>query len=335
MSGKQPTLHDVARLAQVSHQTVSRVINNSPNVAEETRLKVMAAIRSLNYRPNRAARSLITGHSQTLQVIDFDAYYVTPLPPIISVASQHGYHIGVSTLRDPDSLDELRRLFDDLSSRIVDGFLLFAMKATLEAPLLDGLCRGTPYVQLGGNPAVDIPAIVFDQRHGMQQVMEHLIQKGHRKIAEVTGNLTHHDGQVRHTIYIESMLSHHLEPGPWLEGDFTVQSGYEQTSRLLEKKQPFTALVCGNDEMALGAMRALHEAGYQVPQDVSLVGFDDHMLVGYFDPPLTTVRQDYQQLARLGIEYLMRLIEYPDTPRTLQVICPELVVRQSTGKPRG
>ena len=330
MAGKQATLHDVARLADVSHQTVSRVINDSPNVADATREKVVQAIRRLNYRPNRAARSLITGRSQTLQVIDFDANFMAPIPPIVNLATERGYQIGVSTLRSPDSLLELNRLFDELTSRIVDGFLFFAMDIPMEVGLLDRLCRGIPYVQLGAAPDMNVPAVVFDQRHGMHQIMQHLFDLGHRKIAEVTGRLSKVDGRIRHEVYLEMMDGVGLEPGPWLEGDFTVHGGYVGTRQMLEQGQQFTALVCGNDQMALGALRALHEAHLRVPEDVSVVGFDDESFVAYYEPPLTTMRQDFQEQARQGIEYLIQLINDPETVHEHKVICPHLIVREST-----
>ena len=330
MAGKQATLHDVARLADVSHQTVSRVINDSPNVADATREKVLHAIRRLNYRPNRAARSLITGRSQTLQVIDFDANFMAPIPPIVNLATERGYQIGVSTLRSPDSLVELNRLFDELTSRIVDGFLFFAMDMPMEAALLDRLCRGIPYVQLGAAPAVNVPAVVFDQRHGMNQIMQHLFDLGHHKVAEVTGRLTKVDGRIRHEVYLEMMEGKGLEPGPWLEGDFTVHGGYVGTRQMLEQGRQFTALVCGNDQMALGALRALHEANLRVPEDVSVVGFDDELFVAYYEPPLTTMRQDFQEQARQGIEYLIQLINDPETKHEHKVICPHLIIRDST-----
>jgi LacI family transcriptional regulator len=330
VAGKQATLHDVARLADVSHQTVSRVINDSPNVAAATREKVIQAIHKLNYRPNRAARSLITGRSQTLQVIDFDANFMTPIPPIVNLATERGYQVGVSTLRSPESLVELHRLFDDLTSRIVDGFLFFAMDMPMEAGLLDRLCRGIPYVQLGAAPAVDVPAVVFDQRHGMHQVMQHLFDLGHHKIAELTGRFAKVDGRIRHDVYLEMMAGKGLEPGPWREGDFTVHGGYVGTRQLLEQGLDFTALVCGNDQMALGALHALHEANFRVPEDVSVVGFDDEAFVAYYEPPLTTMRQDFQEQARQGIEYLIQLIDDPETKHEHKVICPHLIIRNST-----
>jgi DNA-binding LacI/PurR family transcriptional regulator len=330
LGGKQPTLHDVARLAKVSHQTVSRVINDSPHVADQTRERVLEVVRRLNYRPNRVARSLITGRSQTLQVINFDANYLTPLPPIITKANEHGYQVSVSTMRHPSSPDELRRFFDDVTSRIVDGFLLFAMDFKVDVQVLNRLCRGIPYVQLGTDPDPAIPAVIFDQKLGMQQVMQHLFDLGHREIAEVSGLFSQVDARIRHAAYLEMMEKMGVEPGPWFEGNFTVAGGYEQTCNVLNSGRPFTALVCGNDQMALGALRAIHEAGLKVPEDVSVVGFDDEIIVSFFEPPLTTVRQDFHQQAHLGIEYLIQLIDDPTTTRCHKVIAPELVIRQST-----
>ncbi len=333
MGGKQPTLHDVARLANVSHQTVSRVINDSPNVADETRKRVLDVIRRLNYRPNRAARSLITGRSQTLHVINFDANYLTPLPPLINLANDHGYQISISTMRHPNSMDELRRYFDDLTSRIVDGFLFFAMDLKVEVKILDGLCRGIPYVQLGTDPDPATPAVVIDQQVGMQKIMEHLFDLGHREIAEISGPFNHVDARIRHAVYTEMMTARNLVPDPWFEGNFTVAGGYERTCQVLGSGKKFSALVCGNDQMALGTLRALHETGLRVPEDVSVVGFDDENAVSFYEPPLTTICQDYHQQAQLGIEYLIQLIDDPETPRCHKVIVPELVVRLSTAAP--
>ncbi|MBI4926999.1 MAG: LacI family DNA-binding transcriptional regulator [Anaerolineae bacterium] len=330
MSVKQPTLHDVARLAGVSHQTVSRVINSSPNVADDTRKRVQDSINALHYRPNQAARSLITGRSQTLQVIDFDAYYVTPLPPIISIASEKGYKISVSTVKLPDSVHEFRKLMDDSTARQVDGFLLFAMDLTVPKEILDQLCRGAPYVQLGSSPADGVPAVLFDQVGGMRQLMNHLFNMGHKRIAEISGPFTKVDARQRHAVVQDMLHDAGLEPGPWVESDFQILGGYEKALELLSIDRSFTALVCGNDQAAVGAMRAINEVGLRVPDDIAVVGFDDEHFAAYLNPPLTTVRQDFLEQARRGIGYILAKLEDPETPMIREVICPELVVRKSS-----
>jgi DNA-binding LacI/PurR family transcriptional regulator len=329
-SHKQATLHDVARLANVSHQTVSRVINESPNVADETRKRVQQAIEALNYRPNRAARSLITGHSQTIQVVDFAASYLPPIPIIVSEANKLDYRLGVSILRDNHTRKELRDLLDDLTSRLVDGFLLFSPREPLTVTELDALCRGVPYVQMGGTPIEGAAGVLLDHAVGMVLIMDHLLNIGHREIVEISGPLNMFDARLRHAAYEKRMIEAGLAPGPLLEGDFTSECGYQLACQLVQSRLKFTAIVCGNDDTALGVMRALHYYGLRIPEDVSVVGFDDHSPVRYYEPPLTTVRQDYSLMSQAGLQYLVKLIQEPETPREQRVIRPELVIREST-----
>jgi LacI family transcriptional regulator len=323
-------MHDVARLAGVSHQTVSRVINDHPNVLPATRDRVLQAIQALDYRPNRAARSLITGRSQTIQVINFKPYFMSPLQSVIYEAARCGYHVGISNLSDSDSREELRDLLDDLTSRVVDGFILFESEINLSAAELRRLCRGVPFIKQGGEPDEAMPYAVFDQRAGMDLIMDHLLGLGHRKIAEIPGMCQNHDARVRHHTFLSRMESAGLQPGPVIEGDFTPSGGYASACRLLERDRSFTALVCGNDETATGALRALHECGMRVPQDVSVVGFDDTTVVSYLEPPLTTIRQDFTIQGRQTVHALVEMISNPQAPDPQQLILPELVIRQST-----
>jgi DNA-binding LacI/PurR family transcriptional regulator len=328
---KPATLHDVARLAGVSYQTVSRVVNNNPNVAEDTRERVTQAIQELDYRPNRAARSLITRRSQTLHLISFNINYFRPVRYIIQAAKDMGYHIGVTLLTDSTSKEDLRELLNELTARMIDGFLLFDPGIEFVFEEMNKLCRNIPFVQIGACPCPMIPAVVFDQRHGTQLVLRHLLDLGHRQIAEISGLIiNNYDGRVRHEMYLEMMKAYDLNPGPSVTGDFTIPGGYQATLKLLDLGEPFTALVCGNDELALGALHALHERGLRIPEDVSVVGFDDNLEVSFTEPPLTTVRQDYEAISRQSIQYLISLIENPRTPHYQQMIFPQLIVREST-----
>lgn len=331
---KPATLHDVARLAQVSYQTVSRVINNHPNVAKETRVRVLQAIHTLDYRPNRAARILITGRSQTLQLISFNLAFFQPIQYIIHEARELGYRLGISALRDPSSREELQALLDDLTTGMVDGFLLFGPEVNLNFEDFNRMCRGIPFVQIGANPGPMIPSVVFDQRHGTRQAIQHLLDLGHRSIAEIWGNLSIYDAKIRHETYLEVMQSNGLTPGPHIGTDFTIPSGFQAACQLIKQDMPFTALVCGNDQVALGVLRALHQHHIRVPEDVSVVGFDDDLNVAYYEPPLTTVRQDYTAQGRQGIQYLVSLIKDPLTLRYQQIIYPELIIRESTARIR-
>ena len=327
---KQATLHDVARLAGVSHQTVSRVINDHPSVLPATRERVLEAIRALDYRPNRAARSLITGRSQTIQAINFKPYFMGPLKQVIYEAASCGYHVGISNLSNAESFEEFRLLMDELTSRVMDGFIFFESELDLRAEELNRMCRGVPYIKQGGNPGDVVASVVFDQRAGMNQVMDHLLGLGHRRIAEIVGWKGIYDARIRHDIYLERMAQAGLEPGPITFGDFSARGGYEAANQLLDSGQPFTALVCANDTTAIGALRALHERGLRVPEDVSVVGYDDNSEAPYLEAPLTTVRQDYDAQGVQTVKMLVDMIANPHTEHHPHLIYPELIVRQST-----
>jgi len=329
-SGKPATLHDVARLAEVSYQTVSRVVNNHPNVADATRRRVLQAIQELDYRPNLAARSLITGRSQILAIISFNVAFFDPIKYIIYGARELGYQVSVSALQDPNSKTELQTLFDHLTAGMAEGFLLFGPEINLNYEELTKMTRGIPFVQIGANPGPMIPSVIFDQRFGTRQAIQHLLDLGHRQIAEICGSSNIYDGRIRHETYLEMMEANGLPAGPYLETDFSTPSGYRAVCQLLERGEVFTALVCGNDQVALGALHAINEHNLRVPEDISLVGFDDEPEVAYYDPPLTTVRQDYTAQSRQGVQYLVSLIRDAKTAHYQQVIYPQLIVRQST-----
>lgn len=333
-SHKPPTMHDVAELANVSHQTVSRVINNSPNVADCTKERVLLAIKALNYHPNKTARTLITGRSNLIQVISFSKDFNQPVPPMISRARDYGYHITYVTLNDPHSRDELREMVDDLRSRLVDGVILITPFELFSALEYADFCRDMPFILVGPCDGEDVSSIYYDQKHGMTLLVEYLLNLGHRQIAEIYGPLDNADGRVRHETLHALLKANGLPPGPAREGRFIVHDGYRAAKEMLAAGEKFTALVCANDEMAAGAMRAIHEAGLRIPEDISVVGFDDINYAPYFEPPLTTVRQDYIALGDTSVDLLIMQISDRETPCRKHVLQPELVVRQSTGKAR-
>jgi DNA-binding LacI/PurR family transcriptional regulator len=194
---------------------------------------------------------------------------------------------------------------------------------------LTDLCRGRPFVVVNCELGSKMPSVVFDQWNGGRQAVEHLIELGHRQVAEISGPLDNVDAHMRHRAFEVYLRRHGLAPGPQASGDWEACSGYAAAKRLLETGEPFTAVCVGNDLMALGAIRALREAGLSVPEDVSVIGFDDIAEAAYFDPPLTTVRQDFDLLGRESVEYLVSLIDDGDIPVQQRVLYPNLVVRQS------
>jgi DNA-binding LacI/PurR family transcriptional regulator len=176
--------------------------------------------------------------------------------------------------------------------------------------------------------------VIYAQSLGARLATQHLIDLGHRQIAEISGPLGNYDGRDRHMGWLETLRDNGLEKGLSVEGGFTLEGGYHAMNHLLDCKQPFTGVFIANDSMALGAYTALRERGYRVPHDISVVGFDDIPEAAHFVPALTTVRQDFNVLGKVAVEYIVRLIDYPDTPIQQTVLHPKLIVRESTAPPR-
>jgi LacI family transcriptional regulator len=324
---KRPTLRDVAREADVSYQTVSRVINENANVSAETRARVQKAIKALGFRPNRAAQILQTERSNTIEVVLFNAGFNLFLYEMARATQQLGYHFSVSAIAEK----EFETTLESAAARFVDGIVILA-----DAPLVQdyetlmALTDGIPFVQIGAKMGANLPSVIYDQAKGARLATQHLIDSGHRHIAEISGPLHNYDGYDRHTSWLATLKENGLTPGPSIEGNFSIESGYRSMCQLLDQPSSFTAAFIGNDSMTIGAHTALRERGLRVPDDVSLVGFDDVAEAAHFVPGLTTVRQDFQLLGRMAIEYLIDLIDTPDTAIHQRVLQPKLIVRGST-----
>lgn len=330
-------MNDVAQRAGVSYQTVSRVINNHPHVSEGTRSRVLQAIRELGYRPSKAAKSLASSQSNTLGLIVFGMEYYGPSQMVLNIeraARAAGYDLILSSLVD-STVTAMKASIDMLSGWRVDGILAITPVLGEASRQAGMLCPGTPLVQIDIALGMPAPSVIVDQAYGSCLVTQHLIERGHTRICEISGPLDWIGAAARHKSWLDTLRAAGLEPGPSLEGDWSARSGYQAALRLLDQGLPCTGLVVGNDQMALGAMRALRERGLRIPADISVVGFDDIPEAAYFDPPLTTVRQDFNALGRRGIEYLMERIENPQAPPEQRVIYPSFVARLSTAPVEG
>ncbi|MFN8379529.1 MAG: LacI family DNA-binding transcriptional regulator [Anaerolineae bacterium] len=329
---KTVTLHDVARSSGVSYQTVSRVINNHTNVADETRERVLKAIQELNYRPNRAARSLVTNRSDIIAIISFGTSFYGPgqmLENIIQHARTNGFRVLPSSLRQL-SHDDVKAAIGELHELLIDGIIMIAPIVMDFVVDVTELAGDIPFIQIDTKPKPDIASVVIDQGYGSKLATEHLIGLGHREIAEISGPMNWYDAIMRHQSWRETMVEHGLSAEMTVEGNWSAQSGYEGVQTLLKQGAKFTGLVSGNDQMALGAIAALASHGLRVPEDVSVVGFDDIPESGYFLPALTTIHQDFEALGEQSVDYLVSLIKNPDAPIAQRILCPKLVVRNST-----
>jgi DNA-binding LacI/PurR family transcriptional regulator len=332
--GRMPRLEDVADVAGVSHQTVSRVVNNHPNVSKATREKVEAAIAELGYRRNTAARSLVTRRSQTIGVLASELSQFGPANTLLGVeqaARDAGYFVSIAALREV-SRDAISDAVSHFIDQAVDGIVVLVPHSdTLLA--LDEMQISVPVVAVGSLGNSNVSGAMVDQRHGARLAVEHLIGLGHRQIVHVSGPADWTDASERAEGWREALHKAGLPDNLLVEGDWSAGSGYD-IGRTLAARRSATAVFVSNDQMALGLLRAFAEAGIRVPDDVSLVGFDNQPEAGYFTPPLTTVRQDFEELGRRCMDIMLKEIE-AGAAVSSTVVTPELVLRASTAPPAG
>jgi len=329
IEARRATLRDVAAAAGVSYQTVSRVVNQKPSVAPGTRERVLDVIRQLNFTPNPAAQVLNTGRSHILQLVIFTSVYGRAVSAMVQEGHQLGYTLAITELGEPASIKALRERLE-ATARMADGLLLMLPYEGLSPDDLFELCDGRPFVVVGSEMGTQVSSVVFDQRHAIDQVVDHLLSLGHRGIVEIAGGLDHAEARARHQALAACLALRGMRLAASLEADPQAASAFTAVERLLSADLQFTALLVGNDRMALGALRALRERGLRVPEDVSIVGFEDVQESAFYEPPLTTVRQDFYAFGRQCVKDLVAHIEVPDTQVTTHVLYPELVVRQST-----
>jgi DNA-binding LacI/PurR family transcriptional regulator len=330
-----PGMKDVARLAGGSHQTVSRVLNAHPSVRPDTRVRVLAAVETLGYRPNNAARALVTGRTRVIGVLTISGYLFGPASTLYGVegaASALGYSVSVVSMREL-SAAELREGVGRLMRQGVDGVVVIA-PIHIGTGELDKLAAEVPLVALEGTPEGALSVVSIDQVLGARLATAHLLELGHRTVWHVAGPADWFEAADRIKGWRTALAEAGREQPPVLPGDWTARAGYE-AGLLLVRLPDVTAVFAANDQMALGVLRALSEHGRRVPDDVSVVGFDDLPESGYFTPPLTTLRQDFAEVGRQGVARLLQQIETGEHAERRVQIAPALVVRQSTAPPHG
>lgn len=325
-----PAMTDVAQLAGVSHQTVSRVINKHPSVATTTRMRVLAAIEELGYRPNSAARALVTGRSQTLGVVTLNSTLYGPASTLYGIeqaALESQYFITVASLRSTDR-PAVRQAISRLVDQGVEGVVVIAPLVSVAEALAD-LPTGLPVVAVEGDADADIDVVTVDQHAGAQAATRHLLDLGHRTVWHVAGPTDWLEAQQRTDGWRSTLERADVEVPPPLRGDWSARSGFE-SGGVLARMPDVTAVFVANDSMAVGVLRAFHEYGRSVPGDVSVVGFDDVPESAYFSPPLTTVRQDFGEVGRCSLALLLDQIESGMRAAQRHVVETALVVRDST-----
>ncbi|MGC5051519.1 LacI family DNA-binding transcriptional regulator [Micromonospora sp. DT48] len=324
---------DVARLAGVSHQTVSRVLNGHPNVREQTRLRVQAAIAELGYRPNRAARALVTGRSQVIGVVAQNTTLYGPaslLAALEQAAAESGFAVSVGSVRDLDHRSISAVVERHLAHRVAGIVVIAPVESAGEA--LERLPKDVPLVTVDGDPHRPMPLVTVDQAAGARAATQHLLDAGHPTVWHVSGPSDWFDSAGRIEGWREALTAAGAEVPPLVPADWSAAAGY-RCGQMLARMPDVTAVFTANDHLALGVLRALHEHGRRVPDDISVVGFDDVPEAAYFIPPLTTVRPDFGAVARASLEMLLTQIESVSGGALRETVAPTLVARRSVAPP--
>ncbi|RSM51504.1 transcriptional regulator [Actinoplanes sp. ATCC 53533] len=327
---------DVARLAGVSQKTVSRVMNEEPHVKDDVRRRVLQAAAELGYRRNNAARTLLSGRSRRIGVVALGSALYGPSSLLVALeraAHSTGYALSLANTFEDDPAEVLSAV-DALLEQGVDGVVI-------SEPIDMGdvsFAVDVPVLSLGHFPGLRAPRLITvgeeeDNAAAGAVATEHLLSLGHRTVRHVAGPQRWWSARGRVDGWRRALKVAGAEERPYLEGDWTPESGY-RAGQELARDRDLTAVFVGNDDMAIGVIRALHEAGLSTPGDVSVVGFDDIPSAAYLVPSLTTVAQEFDTMARNGLTRLVRVIENPaDEGPGDDTSTPRLVIRSSTAAP--
>lgn len=331
MTISRPTIRDVARQAGVSHQTVSRVINGSADVLPETRAQVEAAIEKMGYRPSAIARSMARGLTHTLACISpnlTDYTFASVIEGAETEARQHDYFILSSSAADPESFGQL---VDELvGHRRVDGLIIINPYSDKR---FEYVPRNFPVVYVGARShGENISSVCLDDERVAYEATRHLLSLGHSTVAMVTGPMEEDCSQDRAEGYRRALQEANLDfdESMIIEGDWSATSGQAALLSFVEQGRIPTAIFAQNDRMAMGVLRAARDVNLKVPSQLAVIGVDDMPLSSYFDPPLTTMRQDMPRIGQEAARILLDLIKEKNTELREVKFPAQLVVRHST-----
>ena len=332
--GRAPNIRDVAALAGVSYQTVSRVLNDSANIKESTKERVNDAIRQLGYRPNQAARALVTSRSRTIGVLSADAkaHYgpATAINAIEQAAREAGYRLSITNISSSDYAS-IKNGLDYLLTQSIEALIVIAPQVRVFDAISE-MSVAVPFVTLESTGRDPRHSLSVDQIAGARLATRHLIDLGHTEIVHISGPQHWIEAEARMQGYLAEINAADLRVRAPILGDWSAHFGYYAGLELLRLRD-FTAVFAGNDQMALGFMHACRDMGLDIPGDISLVGFDDVPEAAHFPPPLTTVRQNFAEVGRRAVAML--LAELNGTPDLSHEPVPaELIVRESSGRLR-
>ena len=341
MTKRRSTIDDVAKAAGVARVTVSRVLNNEQGVRPETREKVRQAVEALGYSVNLQARALASGAGRTIILIhshepnrEPNSYYHSGLElGALRACSTLGFDL-VTRAVDP-AREDRNHLISSIIERERPAGIVLPPPLSDDVELLIALKEAevrVAAVSAGEHGRAIVSSAGMDERAGGRALGEYLISLGHRRIAFIKGPEDHLAAALRYDGFLDALNAANVREEPWtVSGDFTFKSGVEAAERLLRERDGFTALACANDDMAAGAMLALHRARKDIPRDISVTGFDDTPMSEIIWPPLTTIRQPIKDIAERAVQLLVE--RSGDDEACFEALPHELVVRESTAAP--
>ncbi|WP_201023246.1 LacI family DNA-binding transcriptional regulator [Serinicoccus chungangensis] len=332
--GRRTTMYDVAAAAGVSHQTVSRVVNGSPQVRPETVDRVRRAMTRLGYRPSGTARNLAVRRTRSLGVVSFMGPLFGPMSMLLSIeaaARRSGYAAQIVSAHGLDA-GQVGAVLEEVLRRDVEGVAVIA-PTDGQARMVDGLRAQLPVVAVEGRLGEDVPFVASDNEAGGRLVAEHLLECGHRTVAHVSGPTDWGEARQRTAGWADRLIAAGVQPGPVWVGDWSPEAGYRAGLELLEhpRWEEVGAVFAANDSMALGLMAALHRSGVEVPARVSVIGYDNTPESGWLQPALSTVEQQFDAVGAAAVERLVSLLEGGDGAAEL-LIPPRLVSRSSVSR---
>ena len=338
---RRPTIKQVAKATGVSTQTVSRVINDRPDVAPETRERIRKIIDELGYRPSALARSLIQQRSYTLGVVTAGLNYLGPsrtLSGITAAAEEADYSLLLKELPQFDA-DDVVPIFHALISRHVDGIIWAVPEVGENRNWIDeqSFNLKIPIVYLTMAPKEHLPTVSMDNYLGGRMAMSYLLEQGYQHIAHISGPMDWWEARQRMAAWRDALAEADMEVKEkhWAEGNWSSASGVQAVEKLFEQYPEMDSIFVGNDQMALGVIQVANQKGLRIPQDLGIVGFDNLPESAFFNPPLTTIEQDQYTIGKVAVEEMIKIIEAgwqgsnPIDPTSV-MLAPTLVVRQSS-----
>ncbi|WP_042197296.1 LacI family DNA-binding transcriptional regulator [Paenibacillus camerounensis] len=325
------TIKDIARVAGVSHTTVSRALNGSPLIKKVTRDKIERIAAEMNYVPNYNAKSLVTKRSFTIGLFFSSIDQGTSSSFLVDAIKGISHALDENFNLTVHGIDGVHN-FGNIQPQRFDGILVMSQSDEDNAFIYHVKTIGIPLVVL--NRQLEDPSImnvVANDREGVREAIDYVVSQGHQKLAIIEGKPGFKSSTERKQGFMDSLITHRLQldSGYFAQGDYSIESGYAAMSRLLTLPEPPTAVFCSNDDMAIGAMNACYAHKVSVPQQISLIGFDDIMFARYTNPALSTVRKPIADISELGTKMLIQLLQQPDTKPQQLFVKTSLVVRDT------